>query len=113
MLKVIADRMPEGVTLSQLQYRRGEYVRVWAEAGQPTDAYAFKKALDKATLDDDSQLFGEVTLSEVKQSRGGGHRFDIEAKFLSEDDDAPGTSGKPGKSGTPGKPKKSGFYVKI
>ena len=87
-LKVVADRMPEGVTLSQLQFRRGDHVRVWAEAAQPTDAYAFKKALDKATLDDDAPLFGEVTLSEVRQARGGGHRFDIEAKFVADAEDA-------------------------
>ena len=88
-LKVISDRLPSGVTLSQLQYRRGDSVRVWAEAAQPTDAYAFKKALDKASLDDDSPLFGEVTLSEVKQTRGGGHRFDIDAKFVAEADEQP------------------------
>ena len=87
-LKVISDRLPEGVTLSQLQYRRGDSVHVWAEAAQPTDAYAFKKALDKASLDDDSQLFGEVTLSEVKQTRAGGHKFDIDAKFAAEADDS-------------------------
>ncbi len=101
-IKVVSDRMPEGVTLSQLQYRRGEYVRVWAEADQPTDAYAFKKALDKASMDDDSLLFSEVTLSEVKQSRGGGHRFDIDAKFATEDDDS-GGSGKTGNSSASGR----------
>ena len=92
-LKVVSDRMPSGVTLSQLQYRRGEYVRVWAEASQPTDAYKFKKSLDKAVLDDDTPLFGEVTLSEVRQTRGGAHRFDIEARFVSEDEDSAGSSG--------------------
>ena len=94
-MKVVSDRMPEGVTLSQFQYRRGEYVHVWAEAPQPTDAYAFKKALDKVTMDDDTPLFDDVSLSEVKQSRGGGHRFDIEAKFKAEDEEASasGTSG--------------------
>ena len=94
-MKVVADRMPEGVTLSQFQYRRGEYVHVWAEASQPTDAYAFKKALDKAAMDDDTPLFDDVSLSEVKQTRGGGHRFDIEAKFKAEEDDS-GDSGKSG-----------------
>ena len=94
-MKVIADRLPEGVTLSQFQYRRGDNVHVWAEASQPTDAYAFKKALDKVTMDDDTPLFDDVSLSEVKQSRGGGHRFDIEAKFKAEDEEASasGTSG--------------------
>ena len=97
-LKVISDRLPEGVTLSQLQFRRGDSVRVWAEAAQPTDAYAFKKALDKASLDDDSQLFGEVVLSEVKQTRGGGHRFDIDAKFtVDADDSAPADKSKGGR----------------
>ena len=102
-MKVVSDRMPEGVTLSQLQYKRGEYVRVGGVAQQPNDAYDFKKALDKASLDDDTPLFGEVTLSEVKQQRGGGHRFDIEAKFVPEDDDAAGGSGKSGNSGMSGK----------
>ncbi len=101
-MKVVSDRMPEGVTLSQFQYRRGEYVHVWAEAPQPTDAYAFKKALDKVSLDDGTLLFGDVSLSEVKQSRGGGHRFDIDAKFVAEDDDAAGSSGNSGASGRKG-----------
>ena len=102
-LKVVSDRMPQGVTLTQLQYRRGEYVRVWAEATQPTDAYAFKKALDKAVFDDDSPLFDEVTLSEVKQSRGGTHRFDIDAHFVAESGEAQGVSLKSGNSGKTGK----------
>jgi len=101
-MKVVSDRMPEGVTLSQLQYRRGEYVRVGGVAQQPNDAYDFKKALDKAAFGDDTLLFGEVTLSEVKQQRSGGHRFDIEAKFVPEDDDAAGGSGKSGNSGKKG-----------
>ena len=59
---------------------------------------ASKAALDKVTMDDDTPLFDDVSLSEVKQSRGGGHRFDIEAKFKAEDEEASasGTSDRKG-----------------
>ena len=90
MLKVISDRMPEEVTLDNLQYRRGESVRVSAKAAQPTDAYAFRDALDAATMDDDTRLFSEVILSEVR-NRGGGTGFSIEAKFTPEEEDAAAT----------------------
>ncbi|MCQ2391157.1 MAG: PilN domain-containing protein [Kiritimatiellae bacterium] len=98
MLKAFSDRMPEGVTLSQLTYKRGEGVRISAEAVQPDNAYAFKDALAKtererialdgeAAEDEESErMFADVILSEVKQSRGGVNRFDIEAKFPVEED---------------------------
>ena len=102
MLKAFSDRLPEGVTLTQLTYKRGEGIRVSAEAAQPTDAYAFKDALAKAErervasdgdeADDDEEgerMFADVILSEVKQSRGGVNKFDVEAKFEKEEDEAP------------------------
>ena len=92
-LKVVSDRMPNGVTLTQLQYRRGEYVRVWAEASTPKLVYTFQEKLEKAVLDDDSPLFGEVTRSEIKQMRSGGHKFDIEARFVADEDEASSDSG--------------------
>jgi len=88
-LKLFSDKMPEGVTLTQFQYRRGESVRVSAEAPQANDAYDYKNAITKADDDDGNRIFAEVTLSEVKQARGGGHRFDVEAKFPVESEDAP------------------------
>ena len=34
-------------------------------------------------------MFADVILSEVKQSRGGVNKFDVEAKFEKEEDEAP------------------------
>ena len=109
MLKAFSDRLPEGVTLTQLTYKRGEGIRVSAEAAQPTDAYAFKDALAKAErervasdgdeADDDEEgerMFADVILSEVKQSRGGVNKFDVEAKFEKEEDEAPAGGSKKG-----------------
>lgn len=99
MLKIFADNLPEGVTLTQFQYKRGESVRVSAEADQTTTAYAFKDKLVGVVNDDGERLFAEVVLSEVKQSRGGLNRFDVEAKFRPEDDDAPAASAGKAKGG--------------
>ncbi len=95
--KLFSDLMPGGVTLTQFQYRRGESVRVAAEASQANDAYDFKNAITKAEDEAGERIFAEVTLSEVKQSRGGGNRFEIEAKFPVEAEDAALASKKGGR----------------
>lgn len=87
-LKLFSDLMPEGVLLTQFQYRRGESVRVSAEAPQANDAYEYKNAITRAEDERGERLFAEVTLSEVKQARGGGNRFDVEAKFPVEAEDS-------------------------
>ena len=58
MLKAVSDRMPEGVTLTSFNYRRGEKLSVSGEADQPTVVYDFKNALTEA----------EIILAEAKEN---------------------------------------------
>ena len=85
MLKAVADRMPEGITLTSFNYRRGERLSIVGEAQQPTDVYAFKNALTEAATEDDEKLFTDVTLTGPSQSRGV-HKFSIEGSFTAEEE---------------------------
>ena len=58
MLKAVSDRMPEGVTLTSFNYRRGEKLSISGEADQPTVVYDFKNALAEA----------EIILAEAKEN---------------------------------------------
>ena len=85
MLKAVSDRMPEGITLTSFNYRRGERLSVVGEAVQPTDVYAFKNALTEAETEEGEKLFTEVSLTGPSQSRGV-HKFSIEGSFMAEDE---------------------------
>ena len=50
MLKAVSDRMPEGITLTSFNYRRGEKLSISGEADQPTVVYDFKNALTEAEI---------------------------------------------------------------
>jgi Tfp pilus assembly protein PilN len=50
MLKAVSDRMPEDVTLTSFNYRRGEKLSISGEADQPTVVYDFKNALTEAEI---------------------------------------------------------------
>ena len=50
MLKAVSDRMPEGITLTSFNYRRGEKLSLSGEADQPTVVYDFKNALTEAEI---------------------------------------------------------------
>ena len=96
MLKAVSDRMPEGVTLTSFNYKRGEKLSIVGEAVQPTVVYDFKNALTEATIvlvdseaedggeasEDGEKLFAEVTLTGPSKSRNV-HKFSIECLFES------------------------------
>jgi hypothetical protein len=98
MLKAVSDRMPEGVTLTSFNYRRGEKLTLVGEAEQPTVVYDFKNALTDAAIileqaDGDSEvekteekLFAQVTLTGPSKSRDV-HRFTIECLFEAVEED--------------------------
>lgn len=85
MLKAVSDRMPEGITLTSYNYRRGERLSIVGEAAQPTDVYEFKNALTDAATEDDEKLFSVVNLTGPTQSRGV-HKFSIEGLFGAEEE---------------------------
>ena len=92
MLKAVSDRLPEGVTLTSFNYRRGEKLTLIGEADQPTVVYDFKNRLTDAEIvfeqpDGESdgeeakeRLFAEVTLIGPSKSRDV-HRFTVECRF--------------------------------
>ena len=94
MLKAVSDRMPEGVTLTSFNYRRGEKLSISGEADQPTVVYDFKNALTEAEIilaqaeegsdkeAETEKLFAEVTLTGPSKSRNT-HKFSIECLFES------------------------------
>ena len=84
MFKAVADRMPEGITLTAFQYKRGANVHVTGEADQPTDVYTFKERFDQILVDDEP-VFADVRMPGVS-GRGGKNKFDIDASFESEDE---------------------------
>ena len=84
MFKAVVDRMPEGITLTAFQYKRGANVHVTGEAEQPTDVYRFKESFDQITVDDEP-VFADVRMPGVS-GRGGKNKFDIDASFESEEE---------------------------
>ncbi|MDE3275084.1 MAG: PilN domain-containing protein [Verrucomicrobiota bacterium] len=80
LLKAVSDRMPEGITLTSFNFRRGERLSIVGEADQPTSVYDFKNALADAETEDGAKLFAEVNLTGPSQSRGV-HKFSIECLF--------------------------------
>ncbi len=83
MFKAVSDRMPDGITLTSFQYKRGVNVHVTGEADQPTDVYQFKERFDQISIDDDP-VFVDVRMPGVS-GRGGKNKFDIDASFEEED----------------------------
>lgn len=98
MLKAVSDRMPEGVTLTSFNYRRGEKLSISGEANQPTVVYDFKNALTEAEIvpaeaeeggekeAEAEKLFAEVTLTGPSKSRNL-HKFSIECLFESAEEE--------------------------
>ena len=109
MLKAVSDRMPEGVTLTSYNYKKGEKLSLVGEADQPNPVYDFKNALvDAAFVESEGKdegknggegeaggessgeageqeaekLFSEVTLTGPSKSRSV-HKFSIECLFES------------------------------
>ena len=80
ILKAVSDRMPEGITLTSFNFRRGERLSIVGEADQPTSVYDFKNALADTETEDGAKLFAEVNLTGPSQSRGV-HKFSIECLF--------------------------------
>lgn len=91
MLKAVSDRMPEGVTLTSFNYRRGDKLSLSGEAQQPNDAYTFKDALAAAETEagedgKTEKIFENVNLTGPSESRGV-HKFSIEVNFQSEENE--------------------------
>lgn len=73
-LKFISERLPDGITLTAVTYRKTEGVKVSGEADRPELVYEFKDAMTT------SPAFQQVTMTGPSQSKGR-HKFEINAVF--------------------------------
>lgn len=74
ILRIISSVLPEGITLTSMNYKRSDGVKISGEADAPTLVYEFKNAVTE------NKLFENVTLTGPSASRGK-HKFDIHASF--------------------------------
>jgi len=86
LMKAISDRMPEGVTLTAWDYRRGDGLTLRGESEGTSPAYALKDALValEATAADGSEaekIFTAVELGSLHQQSDGKQRFDLKCSY--------------------------------
>ena len=104
MLRLVTASMPddEGMTFESFGFKRGDYVRVSGKASERESRRRLEEALagarvprldngEEEVVEDDSAppLFAEVQSSDKGQKREG-FPFDVEAKFVVEEDDKSG-----------------------
>ena len=90
ILKAVGDCLPEGVELSNWDFRRGESVRFngEAEGANPTLVYEFLEKLRALPASGDDadgdRLFAVVDMRNLK-GKGSAQTFSMECKFVKED----------------------------
>ncbi len=89
ILKAVSDRLPQGVELNNWNFRREEGVKFSGESADAASVYTFKDRLLETSLQNDEgveePLFVAVELIGPSAGRGGKQRFDIECKFVTEE----------------------------
>ncbi|MBP5511748.1 MAG: hypothetical protein J6Z49_12595 [Kiritimatiellae bacterium] len=73
-LKFISEKLPDGITLTAITYRKTDGVKVSGEADQPELVYEFKNAMTA------NPAFQQVMMTGPSQSKGR-HKFEINAVF--------------------------------
>ena len=87
IMKALSDRLPEGVTLANWDYRRDDGVRVKGDADTAEATYAFKDAMDAMSAGDDDDaepIFGEVLLSGPNASKNK-YVFNLDCQYQKEE----------------------------
>lgn len=74
MLRMISEQLPEGITLTSINYKRNEGLKISGEADQSTQVYELK---DKFAA---NKLFSNVSLTGPSVVKGK-NKFDINAQF--------------------------------
>ncbi|MBQ6457713.1 MAG: hypothetical protein IJJ51_02795 [Kiritimatiellae bacterium] len=109
ILKAVSDRLPEGVELNNWNFRRDEGVRFSGEAADAGAVYKLKDALIDMRLDvageaagegggesggeegeseaEGERVFADVELIGPSAGKGGRQRFDIECKYVSDEEE--------------------------
>lgn len=86
-MRNVSDRMPEGITLSRWDYKRGEYLRMKGVSEGNGPAYQFKDALETMKFDEDDadRTFKTVSLGALTQHGNKGEQnFDVECRYEEE-----------------------------
>ena len=86
VLKVISDRLPEGITLTSFTYKRGESVKVSGEATSENDVYDYKDALTKSEMFPKIDLTGPTAVRDRSDRTKMVQKFDITASFEVEEE---------------------------
>lgn len=87
LMKAVSDRLPEGVTLSDFDYRRDKGISVKGDAGSTSDVYDLKDAMEKMAFGEDEdaeKVFGAIKLDPVGSPKGGRVRFSMYLEFPEE-----------------------------
>lgn len=80
IMKAISDRVPSGVTLSSLDYKRDEGVRVRGDTDAKDEIYVFKREMDEMTSVDGERIFNDVRLTGPNKSKNG-YSFDLDCQY--------------------------------
>jgi len=74
MLRVVSGYLPQGITLTSFNFKKGDGIKISGDADQPTLVYQFKNAITE------DPLFQSVALTGPSASRDK-HKFEVYAVF--------------------------------
>ena len=87
LMKAVSDRLPEGVTLSDWDYRRDKGISLKGDAASTSDVYDLKDVMEKMAFgeeEDAERVFGAIKLDPVGSPKGGRVRFSMYLEFPEE-----------------------------
>jgi hypothetical protein len=90
IMKAVSDRLPQGITLLNWNFKRDEGVKVSGEADSAELVYQFKDAMSaiELTVGDGEESAGEVLFGQVvltgPSARGAKQKFDLDCRYKAE-----------------------------
>lgn len=93
IMKAVSDRLPQGITLLNWNFKRDEGVKVSGEADSAEQVYQFKDAMSsiELTAGDGEEPVGEVLFGQVvltgPSARGTKQKFDLDCRYKAEGED--------------------------
>ena len=87
LLKAVSDRLPDGVTLSDWDYRREKGISIKGDADSTSEVYALKDRMEEMAFGEDEdaeKVFGAIKLDPVGSAKGGSVRFSMYLEFPEE-----------------------------
>jgi len=90
IMKAVSDRLPEGVTLSSWNYRRGDGLRIVGEAPMDGSELDLKEAMEGLAYEDEEgeshRVFTGVHLGNTSESKGK-RRFNLDLSMKPEEEE--------------------------